>query len=372
MKKITKIIVTVCVFVLTSCTVPEVQVEEVLKTQVEVGITETIQVSMPTSETTVTTTEAFLIDEVEILEIPLPSPLDKANAEISGMTWFGDKLVLLPQYPERFKEAGISQIFYINKADIFAFLESPSSTPIRITPVQFIDDAIRNAVAGFEGYEAIAFFEDKVFVTIESKPTSEMMGYLVSGDVLGDLSAINLETGNMVELAPPADNPNASDEALFIFEGIIHTIFEDNGKLENPNPVVRRFDLSLNQLAPLSFPQIEFRVTDASEVDDEGHLWVMNYYYPGDTHLQAQADPIAERFGEGRTHLTYEPVERLLRLQLKADAVELVDSEPIYFQLLEDDEARNWEGLVALDEIGFLVATDKFPGTILGFCEILR
>ena len=372
MKKITKNLMIVFMLAIFGCTMPNVQVDETLDPQEEIGVTVTSQANLQATEPIITPTQLPIIDECEILEILLPAPLDQANAEISGMAWFGDKLVLLPQYPDRFQEAGTSQIFYINKADILAYLASPTSTPIHITSVQFIDEAVRNSIAGFEGYEAIAFYEDKVFVTIESKPTSKMMGYLVSGDVLGDLSAINLETGNMVELAPPADNPNASDEALFIFEGIIHTIFEDNGKLENPNPVVRRFDLSLNQLAPLSFPQIEFRVTDASEVDDEGHLWVMNYYYPGDTHLQAQADPIAERFGEGETHLTYEPVERLLRLQLKADAVELVDSEPIYFQLLKDDEARNWEGLVALEEIGFLVATDKFPGTILGFYEILR
>jgi hypothetical protein len=28
---------------------------------------------------------------------------------------------------------------------------------------------------------------------------------------------------------------------------------------------------------------------------------------------------------------------------------------------------RNWEGLVRLDDRGFLLVTDLFPGTILGF-----
>jgi len=34
---------------------------------------------------------------------------------------------------------------------------------------------------------------------------------------------------------------------------------------------------------------------------------------------------------------------------------------------LPGNDARNWEGIVRLDNRGFLLATDKFPTTILGF-----
>jgi hypothetical protein len=43
-----------------------------------------------------------------------------------------------------------------------------------------------------------------------------------------------------------------------------------------------------------------------------------------------------------------------------------MDGPPIQMELTSDD-ARNWEGLVRLDERGFLIMTDKFPETILGF-----
>jgi hypothetical protein len=34
------------------------------------------------------------------------------------------------------------------------------------------------------------------------------------------------------------------------------------------------------------------------------------------------------------------------------------------------EDSRNWEGLVLFDQRGFLVATDKYPGTLLGFVEM--
>jgi hypothetical protein len=40
---------------------------------------------------------------------------------------------------------------------------------------------------------------------------------------------------------------------------------------------------------------------------------------------------------------------------------------PIQLELREDGRARNWEGLVRLDQRGFLLMTDKYPETILGF-----
>jgi hypothetical protein len=47
----------------------------------------------------------------------------------------------------------------------------------------------------------------------------------------------------------------------------------------------------------------------------------------------------------------------------------LVDSPPMQMELLgsTQNDARNWEGLVRLDNRGFLLVTDEHPKTILGF-----
>jgi hypothetical protein len=60
-------------------------------------------------------------------------------------------------------------------------------------------------------------------------------------------------------------------------------------------------------------------------------------------------------------------VERLVELQFDASTgVSLTGLPPIQLQL-EPMETRNWEGLVLLDDRGFLIATDKYPGTLLAF-----
>ena len=40
--------------------------------------------------------------------------------------------------------------------------------------------------------------------------------------------------------------------------------------------------------------------------------------------------------------------------------------QPIQIEL-DEKASRNWEGIVRLDDRGFLVATDKYPEMILGF-----
>jgi hypothetical protein len=63
-------------------------------------------------------------------------------------------------------------------------------------------------------------------------------------------------------------------------------------------------------------------------------------------------------------------VERLVEFQLSHAGIVLVDRPPIQLELPDNllgMIGRNWEGLVRLDERGFLLATDTFPGTILAF-----
>ena len=55
-----------------------------------------------------------------------------------------------------------------------------------------------------------------------------------------------------------------------------------------------------------------------------------------------------------------------MELRYHMGGVQLTDTPPIQLQLLSDD-LRNWEGIVRLDNLGFLLVTDKFPRTMLGF-----
>ncbi len=94
---------------------------------------------------------------------------------------------------------------------------------------------------------------------------------------------------------------------------------------------------------------------------------MINYFYPGDNDLKAQAEPLAEIYGKGATHNQYEGVERLVEFHYSPGEIVLNQTPPIQLELDLELGSRNWEGLVRLDDLGFLLITDEYPTTILGF-----
>ena len=64
-------------------------------------------------------------------------------------------------------------------------------------------------------------------------------------------------------------------------------------------------------------------------------------------------------------------IERLLELRLTTDGrIVRTESPPLNLELLPDGECRNWEAVVRLDDRGFLLMTDKYPGTLLAFVPL--
>lgn len=303
--------------------------------------------------------------ESPIIAIPLAGPAAQANAEISGMAWSGDTLVLLPQYPERFGEED-GAVFTIPKAEILAFLDGSSTQPITPRLIPFFAPGLQQKIKGFEGFEAIAFDGARVCMTIEASPGT-MIGYLVCGEVSPELAEIRLDTNTLAEIPPQAALENMSDETLLIAGERLATIYEANGANVNAAPVAHLFDFNLQAQGTISFPNIEYRITDATPPDASGRFWAINYFFTGDTKLKPAADPLAARFGEGVTHAQTLSVERLVEFQFTESGIALADTPPIALELLANGDERNWEALARLDQRGFLLATDKFPETILAF-----
>jgi hypothetical protein len=179
-----------------------------------------------------------------------------------------------------------------------------------------------------------------------------------------------LDTATLAQI--PAQSPvdNKSDEALLVAGDRLVTLYEANGAEVNPAPVAHVFDMALTPAGTIPFPNIEYRITDATTLDREGRFWTINYFFPGDTELLAETDPLTERYGQGPTHAQNVTVERLVEFQLTELGISLVDTPPIQLELsntLLGALGRNWEGLVRLDDLGFLLVTDIFPETILAF-----
>lgn len=307
--------------------------------------------------------------EVRVRPIPLAGPAAQRNAELSGLAWYRDTLILLPQYPA-FTEDGQSALYALPKSEIAAFLNGEMPGPLEPRPVAFTDWGVPDALPGFEGYEAIAFAGDRVFVTTEVNNGVETAAYLVGGYVNPDDASIALDASVITYIPPQTGVSNHSDESLLLApDGTLITLYELNGAEWNPAPLAHRFDAALRPLAPVPFPSVEYRVTDATEIDGDGRFWVINYFFPGDDYLAAAHDPLAAEYGEGATHQAQVQVERLVEYQYDGAQIVRTDRAPVQLHLTLF--SRNWEGIVRLDEPGgFLIATDQFPETVLGFVAV--
>ena len=196
------------------------------------------------------------------------------------MDWYGDKLVLLPQYPGRFEIDGFGSLFIIEKDDIIDFIVNPDKDPISIERIKFEDGGISTQLKGFEGFKSIAFHGNKFYVTVETKPGASMLGYVYRGLIDQDLSIMSIEPEVFQEIKPQAWFPNASEEAMLIHNNLVYTFFEDYGLHKNNNPVAHMFDLDLNELGTISMGHIEYRITDVTSVNERGKLLGNELFLP--------------------------------------------------------------------------------------------
>jgi hypothetical protein len=306
--------------------------------------------------------------------LTLAGPLQAPQAELSGLAWHGDDLILLPQYPERFTQPTADEsygaLFTIPKAEILAYLSGKTIIPLTPRPVPLFAPGLKQKVSGYEGFESIVFSGNRVYFTIETHQAGGMLAVLVGGEISPDLSQIVLDMSHLVDISAQAPIPNFSDEAITLVDQQLITFYEGNGARVTPHAVAHVFDLDLNPRGVIPSPALEYRITDATPIGDGGRFWVINYFYPGDTQIAPNTEPLFERYGIPPSHRLSKAVERLIQLQWESGSIRLVPRAPLYLQLMPDGTARNWEGLAQLDELGFLMVTDSFPSTLFGFVQL--
>jgi len=344
-----------------------------------------------------------LPEEKEVIKIVLTGPLADTKPEVSGLAWYKDELILLPQNRELKKNNpdNCLKLYTIPKDKIKEYLDDKKNnknpSPIKPREIDFmIEKTLCTEIGninGFEGFEAIAFWKDRVFMTIEASP-DHMLGYLVSGEVDenadGSIKKITLnhrsvKDDELVKIQPQACIPNMAYETLLVTEHEVIALYEANGKVVNASPLAYVYDHDLNFINAIAFPHIEYRITDATGLTLDHRFWCINFFYPGDNELKTEDDRIAEEYGSGETHKNcrYGIVERLVEFEYKyrdnclPGKIVLVNKPPIQLKLLGCDDykknSRNWEGIVRLDDpAGFLLITDEphnRSGAIFGFIE---
>jgi len=105
------------------------------------------------------------VTERQIKLLPLSGPVAESRAELSGLAWYGNNLILLPQYPDRFGNT----LFTLTAQQLLNTLESNQTIPLQPAAIPLDDAGIPQEIADFEGFESIVFINDTVFMTIEAK-----------------------------------------------------------------------------------------------------------------------------------------------------------------------------------------------------------
>ena len=300
--------------------------------------------------------------EVMPIEIPLQGEAADRSLEMSGLAWYGDYLILMPQYVNK-KAPGF---YFLNKEKINEWLDGDRSKALKPGKIDLIIPNYDNVIGGYQGFEGLCFSGNKVYLLMESKNDGVMSSYIVAGAMDFKKKRLEIEQGKIEQITPPKNIKNMGYESILKHKYRLLVLFEANGININPNANAEYYTTSLKHKESVSFPNVEYRITDVTDIDGKGRFWALNYFWPGEKEmLDPGKDLIIKNYEEGKTHQQYEHVERLVEYKIRSNQISRTDSPPI--QLVLDETSRNWEGLVRLDKKGFLMIVDEHPRTILSF-----
>ena len=304
----------------------------------------------------------ILCEEAKVQEIKLSGLITDKKQEISGMDWYQDRLFLLPENMGGF-------LFSISKSEILNTINSDKKLSITPKKTRFKTPDYSSLINGFDGFEAIAFNGNKIYITIEAENDGEMVSYLVWGKIDSKSLEVVINEKDIQTIKTPIQLNNISFESILINDKDIVMIYEANGSNLRKNATQTVFSHKRNSTSEINFPNIEYRITDVTRIDNDGKFWAINYFWPGDKKLlNPGKDNILNKVKQGSTHFKSDQIERLVEFQMNTDEISISDTKPIQL-FLESDASRNWEALARLDDKGLLIATDKHPKMILGYIQ---
>jgi len=315
-------------------------------------------------------TEFNTIDETEINPIELEGVLSTKEVETSSIAWVGDELFFFPQFPHLFSDKYDGVVYKLSKEEIINYLNSEKKTKLKPKEVYFIAPDLKEILRKKGGgIEAAIFVDNSIYLAVEYVRQDSSFAYLLKGNYSKEENIIRINNEKVQKINLPYNINNLTVESLtFINERII-AICELNGKNIPGNSFAPSFDKELNFIENIKIDNIEYRVTDATYINSDSSFYVMNYNYPGEAKIIKPAkDAIAIKYGVGKLHSETDIVERIIKLKLTKDGIKISDDIPIYLKL-NINNGRNWEGIVKLDDLGFLIITDAIKEQIFAFVK---
>ena len=304
------------------------------------------------------TTINFIAARVPIQEIALDGLITNPKEEISGMDWYKDRLFFLPENLGGY-------LFMITKQEVQTAIDSKKPKTLYPKKTKLQTPNYSNIIPGFDGFEAIAFNKNKVYITIEAENNGIMEAYLVWGYINPKSYEIIINKNNIQKIKTPIQIDNLSYESLLIYKKNLLVLYEANGINLRKNPSQFLISLDNFSIKEISTPHIEYRITDATKIINN-KFWAINYYWPGDKkNLKPGVDQLD---ANDLKTINNNTVERLVEFEIKNEIIKFTNKKPINL-ILQDGASRNWEGIVRYGESGFLIATDKYPKMILAYIE---
>ena len=292
-----------------------------------------------------------------IQEIELEGLITNPKQEISGMDWYNDNLFLLPENLGGY-------LFMVEKNEIQKqlSLKKGSIKPIK---TKFNTPDYLKSIPGFDGFEAIAFYENSVYVTIEADENGEMVGYIAWGNIDPSSYEVTILEKNIQKISTPIQIDNLSYESIIRHENNLLLLYEANGSSLRKDPYQLLISLNDFSSKKIKGPNIEYRITDATKVK-KNKFWAINYYWPGD---KKNLKPSLDKLSKNKKPNSDQTIERLVEFRIKRNSISLTRKKPINL-ILEEGNSRNWEAIVRFGESGFLIATDKYPRMILAYIKL--
>ncbi len=308
--------------------------------------------------------QIVLAKEVLPIEILLTGEAAERSLEMSGLTWYNNYLILMPQYVNESKP----RFYYLKKSTINDWLNGNRDKPLNPDKIDVTMPDYFNSIKGYQGFEAICFIGNKAYLIIETKNKDIMKSFIIKGSIDIKNKALIIGSEKKVEISLPVNIKNMGYESILKYKYRLMVLFEANGINVNSDPNVSFYNSSLKQKGHISFPNIEYRITDVTALDNQGRFWAMNFFWPGEAkRLKPGKDLVLINNEKGKTHQKFEHVERLVEFKIDGDKVYKTNSLPIQLEL--NKNSRNWEGLVRMDKKGFLMIVDEHPRTILAFVK---
>jgi hypothetical protein len=295
--------------------------------------------------------------------LKIGGPMKNSDEEVSGMDWYNDNLILLPENLNGY-------VFAIKKAELDSRINGNDTTTIFPEQIKLNTPNYKELVPGFDSFEAIAFRGYEVYLTIEIKFADSMSCLLARGHIDKKTLEITVPEQNLTVIDVPTYVDNMSYESLVIDKDRIIALFEANGDSLIKSPYALSINSSGNDVIKYPLSSINYRIADATRVDKNNRFWVINYFFPGDRKvLKPSNDILASKYGNGPSHSRSKRVERLIEYEIKNGKISLTKSAPIEIELEGEKTSRKWEALARYGDEGFLIATDKYPKphTLLAF-----